>query len=239
MTLDQILRRNQDLFHPVVPFDFLMDKLHKLDLTANNTELTADIYSSTELFSEYIDKLRDRHHARYLVGGYDELRQMYVRSDLFGANDSSSAHVEEPRRLHLGIDLWGPAGTPVSAPLDGTVHSFKFNDRFGDYGATIILMHQIDGYTFHSLYGHLSLRDISNLEVATSLSKGTEFAHFGNLHENGQWPPHLHFQLIHDIGAFVGDYPGVCKYSEREKYLKNCPDPEIILQFNKNPAAAG
>jgi hypothetical protein len=26
-----------------------------------------------------------------------------------------------------------------------------------------------------------------------------------------------------------GDYPGVCKYSEREKYLTNCPNPDLVL----------
>jgi hypothetical protein len=30
-----------------------------------------------------------------------------------------------------------------------------------------------------------------------------------------------------------GDYPGVCKFSEREKWLQNSPDPDLILQFNK------
>jgi hypothetical protein len=28
-----------------------------------------------------------------------------------------------------------------------------------------------------------------------------------------------------------GDYPGVCKYSEREQYLANSPDADIILQM--------
>lgn len=237
ITLDHLLRRNQELFYPVVPVDNKKDKLHKLDLTANNTDLTSDVYSSTELFSEYIDKLREQYHARYLVGGYDELRQMYGRSDLFGNNNSNSA-AEEPRRLHIGVDIWGPAGTPVSAPLGGTVHSFAFNDRYGDYGATIILMHQLDGYSFYSLYGHLSLKDIYNMNVGTYLSKGTVFAHFGKPEENGQWPPHLHFQLIHHIGMYMGDYPGVCKYSERQKYLSNCPDPEIILQFGSRSTTA-
>jgi hypothetical protein len=27
-----------------------------------------------------------------------------------------------------------------------------------------------------------------------------------------------------------GDYPGVCRYSEKEVYLDNCPDPQIILK---------
>jgi hypothetical protein len=35
------------------------------------------------------------------------------------------------------------------------------------------------------------------------------------------------------MGIKEGDYPGVCKYSEREKYLENCPDPDLILQMNR------
>jgi len=39
--------------------------------------------------------------------------------------------------------------------------------------------------------------------------------------------------VILDIGMYAGDYPGVCKYSEKEQYLKNCPDPDLILQMNR------
>jgi len=56
------------------------------------------------------------------------------------------------------------------------------------------------------------------------------FAEFGIPSENGHWPPHLHFQIIKDRGEWEGDYPGVCKYSEREKYLNNSPDPDLVLQ---------
>ncbi|RZJ29356.1 MAG: peptidase M23, partial [Flavobacterium sp.] len=28
-----------------------------------------------------------------------------------------------------------------------------------------------------------------------------------------------------------GDYQGVCKFSERDQYLSNCPDPNIVLKF--------
>jgi hypothetical protein len=43
-------------------------------------------------------------------------------------------------------------------PLGGMVHSFAYNDQFGDYGATIVLLHQLDGMPFYTLYGHLSLK---------------------------------------------------------------------------------
>lgn len=137
----------------------------------------------------------------------------------------------EPRRLHLGIDIWGKPYTKVMAPLDGMVHSFAFNNAFGDYGATIILTHNLDGQTFHTLYGHLSLNSFKNIQEGDRIQKGDVFAEFGIPFENGQWPPHLHFQLIIDMQKMKGDYPGVCKFSERKKYLSNCPNPDLILQM--------
>jgi murein DD-endopeptidase MepM/ murein hydrolase activator NlpD len=119
------------------------------------------------------------------------------------------------------------------APLDGIVHSFAFNNRFGDYGATIILTHLLVGFTFYTLYGHLSLHSIKNLREGGLVKKGEVFAEFGIPAENGSWPPHLHFQLILDIGEWKGDYPGVCKFSEKEAWLTNCPDPDTILQMNQ------
>ena len=135
----------------------------------------------------------------------------------------------EPRRLHLGIDIWGKPYTKVMAPLSGIVHSFAFNNAFGDYGATIILTHNLEGMIFHTLYGHLSLNSIKNLQEGDVVKKGDVFAEFGIPFENGQWPPHLHFQIVFDMQGMKGDYPGVCAYSERESYLANCPDPDLIL----------
>jgi septal ring factor EnvC (AmiA/AmiB activator) len=121
----------------------------------------------------------------------------------------------------------------VYAPLEGTVHSFAFNDHFGDYGATLILQHELAGIIFHSLYGHLSLASIQEKREGQSIEKGEHIATFGEMNENGNWPPHLHFQLILDMQHWKGDYPGVCRFSEKESYLQNCPDPDIILNMMK------
>lgn len=223
--LEILLRKYQSTFHPVVPFDAKNDKLFRLDLTSNNKTLTEEIFSETQKFSFYITKQLQKADAKYGIGGYNENRIVYSRSAHFGSV------AEEPRRLHLGIDIWGDAGTPVFAPMDATVHSFAFNDNFGDYGATIILSHRLDGISFYTLYGHVSLQDINVLKERERIEQGQEFAHFGVPHENGQWPPHLHFQVIADMELKKGDYPGVCKLSEKEKYLSNCPDPDLILQM--------
>ncbi len=211
-------------FHAPVPLDLMQDKLLLLDMTAANQSLTAEVVADTAAYTAYINHLLTSANARYGIGGYNEHRTVYQRSQVFDTG-------EEPRRLHLGLDIWGPADTPVYAPLDGTVHSFAFNDAFGDYGATIILQHDVDGSRLYSLYGHLALKDIASLQEGMPITGGQLLAHFGEPHENGHWPPHLHFQLILDMEGKKGDYPGVCKFSEREKYLQNCPDPDLLFHW--------
>jgi murein DD-endopeptidase MepM/ murein hydrolase activator NlpD len=224
--LENLLRKYQSTFHPVVPFDADNDRLLLLDFTSQNKTLTEEIFNDIKKFSAYINDQLKQVNAKYGIGGYNEHRTIYSRSATF---DSSEG--EEPRRLHLGIDIWGDAGTPVFAPMGGMVHSFAFNNSFGDYGATVVLLHQLDGIAFYTLYGHVSVKDIGVLNEGQYVNHGQEFAHFGEPHENGQWPPHLHFQIIADMQFKKGDYAGVCKFSEREKYLHSCPDPDLILQM--------
>ncbi|KIA95546.1 peptidase M23 [Pedobacter kyungheensis] len=214
---------NHELIHKVVDFDPERDQLLNLDFTAANTELTDEILGNIDQFSTWIDEKLRLNHARYGIGGYNEHRTIYSRSAHFDTG-------EEPRRLHLGVDIWAPAGTPIYSFYDATVQSFANNNNYGDYGATIILAYNIAGYKFNALYGHLSLASLNNLEEGMQIKAGTKFAELGNKDENGCWPPHLHFQLIENMQGLKGDYPGVCKFSEREKYLANCPDPEPILR---------
>lgn len=217
----------------VVPYNSMADKLLLLDFTDTNKELTAEVVEDIDLFSAYVSQQLTEAGALYGIGGYDEHRTVYSRSKVF----DPATPGEEPRRLHLGIDIWGKAGTAVFAPLEGIVHSFAFNDQYGDYGATIILYHACNEVSFHSLYGHVSLKDLEGLTEGKKVKAGELIAHFGEPKENGHWPPHLHFQLILDMEGRKGDYPGVCKFSEREKYLLNCPDPDMILGMLKHASA--
>lgn len=218
-----MLQKHQSTFHAVVPFNPAKDKLLQLDLTAANTRLTPGILADTDLFSQYIGQQFGSEYT-YGIGGYAEHRTIYSRSSRFDGTD-------EPRRFHLGIDIWGKVGNPVFAPLGGHVHSFALNNQYGDYGATIILHHQLDGVSFNTLYGHLSVKDLAGLQEGQYLNAGVEFAHFGPPSENGDWPPHLHFQIVSEMHEKKGDYRGVCKYSERETYLQNCSNPDLVLQM--------
>jgi peptidoglycan LD-endopeptidase LytH len=227
--LINVLKEHQLKFASVVPFDSSKDKLTLFDFTSANQDIKEDVLNDTKEFTAYINQQLLQRNARYGIGGYNEHRTLYSRSKVFDA----AAGDEEPRRLHLGTDIWGKPNTSVMAPLDGIIHSFAFNNNFGDYGVTIILSHSLSGMSFYTLYGHLSLSSIKNISEGDRINRGDVFAEFGIPSENGHWPPHLHFQIIKDIGEGKGDYPGVCKYSEREKYLNNSPDPDLILQLNQ------
>lgn len=224
---ENIIRKYQATFHRILDIDPSKERLLVMDFTERNRDLTTEILEDTNRFTAYIEQQLQAANCRFGIGGYAEHRTIYSRSPAFDAEHPG----EEPRRLHLGIDIWGPVGTPVYAFLGGMVHSYAFNEQFGDYGATLVLLHQLDGMPFYTLYGHISLKDIQALTSGQYITFGQRIAHFGPPQENGHWPPHLHFQVILDMELREGDYPGVCRYSEREKYLANCPDPDLILQL--------
>lgn len=223
-------------FHTIVDFDPSKEKLIKLDFTEQNNELSNVNIGDFDTLQSYINKKIKAAKVRYGIGGYNENRILYNNHNLFNTvklnvspngKDSKGAS----RSIHLGIDIWSEAGTKVYAPLGGLVHSFGFNNNAGDYGATLILLHQLDTLTFYTLYGHLSLEDIASVSEFQYIIRGHVIGHFGNTDENGHWPPHLHFQVIKDIRMNKGDYPGVCTVDEREKYLANCPDPDAIIRM--------
>jgi murein DD-endopeptidase MepM/ murein hydrolase activator NlpD len=240
-TVINILQDHQQEFHQVVPFNAEKDQLLRMDLTKSNEEISEELVNDTQQFVNYINQKLRSANAKFGIGGYSEYRELYNRSRVFDSDSPSNREGKgeaEPRRLHLGIDIWGKHYTAVMSPCDGIVHSFAFNNHFGDYGATLVLSHNIEEISFHTLYGHLSLNSIKNLREGENVKKGDVIGEFGIPMENGQWPPHLHFQVIIDMELPLaigrrGDYQGVCKFSEKEKFLNNCPDPDLILQLMK------
>jgi len=238
--VEEKIKKHTGDFHPVVPFEPGKDKLYHFDFTDNNKELSSEDVTDTEKFAYYINAQLRKNGCRYGIGGYNEHRTLYARSkhfdithNIFQSACGENMMEAEPRRLHQGTDIWGPPGTKVMAPMDGLVHSFAFNNNDSDYGATIILTHNIEGESFYTLYGHLSLNSLKNLREGKRIKKGEVFTEFGMRFENGNWPSHLHLQLIKDMQGWEGDYPGVCRYSEKEQWLSNCPDPDLILGMNQ------
>lgn len=222
--LTAALKAHPQNISKVVDFDKGEDRLYQFDLTKNNTELSFEVVNDVAKFSNWVDQKLTDNQCFYGIGGYMELRTIYDNREQFETSG-------EQRQLHLGVDIWAQARTPVYTPLDGVVHSFQDNAHFGDYGPTIILKHQFGELTFYSLYGHLNRECLTNLSVGMVIKNGQHIADFGTSEVNGGWPPHLHFQLMLDMEGMVGDYPGACRNSDKERYLQNIPDPALILKF--------
>ena len=202
---------------PVIDCDWT--KAVRLNLSKENSALAKLDLNNENEFKAFIFNQIPKGSVGY--GGYGEERSLYARSDLFGD--------QEPRTIHLGVDIWTSAGTPVYSPLDAKVHSLDNRAYHGDYGPVIILEHQLGNQKLYSLYGHLSTSSLNEKAIGQSIKQGEEFASLGTYSENFHWPPHLHFQLIWDMEGNKGDYPGVCIKSKADHYLKNCPDPMELL----------
>lgn len=152
------------------------------------------------------------------AGGYLEFRRNMYSSPLYGGK----------RFIHMGIDIWGPAGAPVYAPADGIVWGLRNNSNALDYGPTVVTRHAIGDSYLYALFGHLSLKNLDELEAGMPVKSGMRLGELGSRSENGGWIPHLHFQLSVDEPE-APDMPGVVSPDELEKAIKRHPDPRIIL----------
>ena len=178
--------------------------------------------SDRSVLQAHIDRAQKASPSGMVWGGYLEQRNIY--------STSSNFQVEGMERdIHLGIDIWADAGTVVYAPLAGRVHSFQDNTGFSNYGPTIVVEHSALEGSFFTLYGHLSRSSLQGLEVGMDFPGGAELCRLGAWDENGDWPPHLHFQLITDMGEWWGDFPGASTAADLDRYRIVCPDPATLL----------
>jgi 4-aminobutyrate aminotransferase-like enzyme/Ser/Thr protein kinase RdoA (MazF antagonist) len=198
---------------------------HVFDLGVSSLFLGADPRAAeTGPLAESIFATLRRLRRKVGVGCYGEARAFYASPAFVARGD------EEGRTVHLGIDLFVEPGTPVCAPLDGTVHLLADNAAPQDYGPLVVVRHEPeDGVAFFTLYGHLSQDTLPALRVGQRVAAGQAFARVGAPPTNGDWAPHVHVQVILDLLGLANDFPGVARASERELWTALCPDPNLLL----------
>ncbi|GAC1616624.1 MAG: aminotransferase class III-fold pyridoxal phosphate-dependent enzyme [Ktedonobacteraceae bacterium] len=228
--LIQWLESNADKMGRVVEPDLHTTRKVIFDLSIGSRELgtLADIFNF-EAFNRHIFERMQAANTNVGIGRYNETRMIYTGDQYkLAGNDGP-----EWRTLHIGLDIFMVPGSPVRAPLDGIVHSFRNNTAPLDYGPTIILQHTIaeQHLTFFTLYGHLSADSLDKLYEGKPVAQGTPFASIGSYPVNGGWPPHLHFQIITDMLDKTGDFPGVARPSQRDIWLSLSPDPNLITRI--------
>ncbi len=227
--IESYLKSQSQLFAPVMGPNVDITSALVFDLSVGsahgNSFITGDINVdeiSTKIWQEM--KIAK---ANVAIGRYNEPRLIYTTKEF----ELNSEELPEKRTIHLGLDLFRPAGSPVFAPLKGKVHSFQNNSKSLDYGPCIILEHSCDDSTdvFFTLYGHLSIESLNDLYEGKNIDRGEQFATLGVPSVNGGWPPHLHFQIITDLLGHKGNFPGVGGATQRNVWLSLSPDPNLMI----------
>lgn len=196
-----------------------------LDLSVFNENLKNYKLENASDYELFIQSQLDEKQAKVAYGGYLEKRNLYKRSAVFNSENT------DERDIHIGLDLWINKQASIHAVLDGVIHSFQNNTALGDYGPTIILEHEYNNVLFYSLYGHLSEESLQEKEIGQKVMKGEQIATLGLPPINGDYAPHLHFQIIMNMEGKTGDYPGVCSENNLNFYKNNCPNPNELLNI--------
>ncbi len=98
-------------------------------------------------------------------------------------------------RMHHGVDMGAPAGTPIGAFAAGTVVEAG---RRGGYGNLVVIDH---GNGITSRYAHQSVLDV---EVGQAVTAGQVVGRVGST--GASTGPHLHFEIRRD-GASIDPAP--------------------------------
>ena len=198
-----------------------------LDLSISSPDLTGRDSDDTEDFTNRVSQKMRSNGLTLGIGRFMEPRGFYI-ADAF---EGRLGDPRERRTIHLGIDLFQEPGTAIHAPLAGRVHTVRENQNRLDYGPTVILEHSAPSGLFWTLYGHLERASVENLKAGDSIDAGQLIARIGTYPENGDWPPHLHFQIITDLMGFEGNFPGVALPRDSNVWTSFCPDPNLILNL--------
>ena len=211
-------------FNSILDID--INKINKSIISfANNSLLTKNyVHKPIQLTKKINTYLKDS-DSEIGIGLYKEKRNVYR-----GGNYISQFNIKNKRDIHLGIDIFAKAGTKIRAPLAGKVFILKDNAFEYDYGPTVILEHKINNLNkFYTIYGHLSKKCFKILKIGKTVKKGEIIAEIGKYPANGNWPPHLHFQIALDMMGEKENFPGVSESILFDTWSKISPDPNLIL----------
>jgi 4-aminobutyrate aminotransferase-like enzyme/Ser/Thr protein kinase RdoA (MazF antagonist) len=204
-------------------------EIHHLDLSVSSTfPGHQQEFNNLDVFQFKIDQLQKEVPNKILAGGYLEPRNLYTSTEY----DSSGNCGKQSRTIHLGIDFWLPENTPVHALFDGEV-VMAVND-IGDkeYGGLLVLKHQQKDFCFYTLYGHNTAKSVLKHPIGSSFKKGAQIAVLANYPENGNWAPHLHFQVLLSLLNYKTDFPGVAYYTEIDVWKSICPNPNLLFKID-------
>jgi 4-aminobutyrate aminotransferase-like enzyme/Ser/Thr protein kinase RdoA (MazF antagonist) len=222
--LEAWLAAHRGRMHCVVDADLARAVVFDLSVASPEFHTPEETLSTATMTPHLFSRMREA-GTDVGIGRYEEVRLVYG-GDAFAG--TAGEHPER-RTVHIAVDIFMEPGSPVFAPLPGRVHAVRDNAARFDYGPTVILEHALEGAPrFYTLYGHLA-PDALGLVPGAPIEQGRRIGSIGAPPGNGDWPPHVHFQIVTDLLDRDGDFNGVAAASERALWLSLSPDPNLVL----------
>jgi 4-aminobutyrate aminotransferase-like enzyme/Ser/Thr protein kinase RdoA (MazF antagonist) len=205
------------------------NKVHHLDLSvASHFVGHQKEFNNLDLFQYKIDQLQKEVPNKILAGGYLEPRNLYTSTEY----DTVGNYGKQSRTIHLGIDFWLPENTSVHALFDGEIVIATNDIGDKEYGGLIVLKHQQKGFHFYTLYGHNTPESVLKHQLGGTIKKGEQIAVLANYPENGNWAPHLHFQIMLSLLDYKTDFPGVAYFNQIQVWKSMCPNPNLLFKID-------
>ncbi|HEX7325655.1 MAG TPA: aminotransferase class III-fold pyridoxal phosphate-dependent enzyme [Rhodanobacteraceae bacterium] len=217
------LTAHRAAFAPLVGADFARTPPHVLDLGIGSSLLGADPeHGGGPALASIIAAELQRSGASVGIGRHDEAR--------FTPDAYRSIGVEQPvdelATVHLGMDVFVPAGTAVHAPLAGVVHAAAVQGG----AACVVLQHAPPGGpVFFTLFRHLSADSVATLAQGKAVVRGQALGTIAAPAQTGGEPAHVHLQLALDLLGRGADFPHRVPVAERAAWAALSPDPNLIL----------
>lgn len=205
------------------------NEIHHLDLSVASAFVGHQKeFNNLDVFQFKIEQLQKEVPNKILAGGYLEPRNLYTSTEY----DTLGNYGKQSRTIHLGIDFWLPDNTPVHALFDGEVVIVENDQGDKEYGGLIVLKHQQKNWYFYTLYGHNTAASVLRHKIGETIKKGKQVAVLANYPENGNWAPHLHFQVMLSLLDYKTDFPGVAYFNQIDVWKSLCPNPNLLFKLD-------
>jgi peptidoglycan LD-endopeptidase LytH len=124
----------------IVEPDLKLENVPVFDLSVGSPELGNSLEPGDMAFTT--QRLLSRMQAAHSpvgIGRYIETRIIHTNIERHKESNDGPAWAT----IHLGLDLFMAAGSPVYTPVAGIVHSFSHDDETPGTGPTLVLQHTV------------------------------------------------------------------------------------------------
>jgi len=167
-----------------------------------NTLNTLKVYTKPGVYT-YTDGVPDLHYfpiagGRYNIGwdkNWDNWSNPVGTANSDFSKEPTYAGAGGHLNGHIGVDIFGPKGAAIIAPVAGKV-------RYGGNGLTVVIEDPITGWS-HWL-GHL---DSISVPEKSNVQAGQKVGTLGNSGNARGTAPHLHYNIFKTSGGFYSGVP--------------------------------